>query len=307
MTGPGAWASPPALRLRADLVLVGITALWGATFVVVKDALDQADPFTFLGLRFLVGGLVATAIAARRLRAPGVVRRGAFLGLFLFAGYAFQTVGLQYTTESRSAFITGLSVILVPVVSILVFRRRPHLPSMVGVGLSIAGLYVLTGGLEDSAPGGEVLWGDLLTLGCALSFALHIAFTERFAPAVPAMPLVAVQLWGVAALSALALLRPGAAPRLDLSGAFIPAVVFTGVFASAVAIFLQTWAQARTTAVRAALVFSLEPVFAATMSVALGRERLGMRELLGGGILLLAIVVAEVGNAWLARRRLPVS
>lgn len=292
-----------AYRLKADLVLVAITAVWGATFVVVKDALDQADPFTFLALRFAVGALVGTALAWRHLRHPNVLRYGAFLGLFLFLGYAFQTVGLLHTTESRSAFITGLAVVLVPLVSILIFKRWPQVPSILGVLVAVGGLYVLTGGLQAStSEETSTFFGDLLTLGCAVSFAFHIALTERFAPRVPPLALVSVQLWVVSILSALTVPLGIIPARLDWSGSFLPAVLFTGVFASTVAIALQTWAQARTTAVRAALVFSLEPVFASAVSVGLGRETLGPREYLGGALLILAILVAEVGNAWLARR-----
>lgn len=299
-SSPSGVEAPPSTRLRADLVLVLITALWGATFVVVKDALAQADPFTFVALRFAVGGAVATALAGRALLHPGIVRYGLFLGGFLFLGFVLQTAGLLHTTESRSAFITGLSVILVPLVSVAVLRRRPHPPSLVGVGIALVGLYVLTGGLTAGAGRQDVLLGDLLTLGCAICFALHISFTEKFAPRVPALALVAVQLWTVSALAALCI--PFTATRLDWHGGFIPALLFCGVFASALAIALQTWAQARTSAVRAALIFSLEPVFAASASVALGRERLGPRELLGGSLTVLAILVAEVGNAWWSRR-----
>lgn len=287
-------------RLRGDLVLIGITALWGVTFAVVKDALQQSDPFTFLALRFSVGGLTATLLARRQLLQRNVVLPGMILGLFLFAGYAFQTVGLVHTTESRSAFITGLAVILVPLVSLGLFRRLPQPPSVVGVAIALAGLYVLTGGLANGGGQGNPLLGDLLTLGCAVTFAFHIALTEVFARKAPPLALVAVQLWVVALLSAASL--PFVDVRVDWSGGFLPAVVFTGVFASAGAIALQTWAQARTTAVRAALIFSLEPVFAATVAVVLGRETLGMRELLGGGLTVLAIVVAELGNLWWARR-----
>ncbi|MBX5481546.1 MAG: DMT family transporter [Myxococcaceae bacterium] len=295
---PGA-DTPARVRLHADLVIVFITALWGASFVVVKDAVALADPFSFLALRFALGGAAATAIARRKVLSAEVLRRGAFLGLFLFAGFAFQTTGLVRTTESRSAFITGLSVILVPVVSIALFRRLPKPPSIAAVLIACAGLYVLTGGLKGGG-GKSVLEGDLLTLGCAICFAFHIAFTEKFAPRAPALALVAVQLWVVSALACASL--PFVEVRVTWTGGFVGALIFAGFFASAMAISLQTWAQARTTAVRAALLFSLEPVFAALMSVGLGREQLGARELVGGGLTVLAVLVADVGNALLARR-----
>jgi drug/metabolite transporter (DMT)-like permease len=289
---------------KGDLALVAITALWGATFVVVKDAIASIDTFSFLAMRFGIGALVASALSWRSLRAPGVLRYGAILSVFLFLGFAFQTAGLRFTTESRSAFITGLAVILVPLVSILVFRRRPQLPSLIGVSIAVVGLYVLTGGLGGGGEtGAATLPGDLLTLGCAITFAFHIALTERFAQRVPPLALVAVQLWGVCLLSTATL--PFAAVHVSWSTGLLGAVLFCGIFASALAIGVQTWAQARTSAVRAALIFALEPVFATSLSVLLGREELGRRELIGGLLTVLAVVVAEIGNAWMARRAPP--
>jgi drug/metabolite transporter (DMT)-like permease len=290
----------PRPRLAADLVLVAITAVWGGSFVVVKDALVHADPFVFLALRFTVGALVATGLAAGRLRHPGVVRAGLVLGLFLFLGFSLQTVGLVYTTEARSAFITGMAVVLVPLLSIAVFRRIPQAPSIAGVGIAAVGLFILTGGLSDPAIDGAAQVGDLLTLGCAASFAMHIALTEKFAPGRPALALVAVQLWVVALLGALCV--PLAGARVGWRPDFLAAVLFSGAVSSAGCIALQTWAQARTTAVRAALIFALEPVFAAMLAVALGRERLDAREVLGGSLTLLAVLVAEVGNLFWTRR-----
>lgn len=297
---------PPAANVKADLVLVGITALWGGSFVVVKDALEFADPFTFVTLRFTVGALATALVAWRHLwprrETLRLYRSGALLGGFLYLGYVLQTAGLVYTTESRSAFITGLAVVLVPMVSIVLFRRLPALPSLAGVVIALVGLYVLTGGI-DLAGERTMIWGDLLTLACALTFSIHIALTERFSPGQHPVALVSVQLWTVALLSAASMLF--VPTRLTWSWGFLGAVLYAGLIANAFNIAAQTWAQARTTAVRAALIFSLEPVFAASLSVALGRERLGTRELVGGLLTVLAVLVAEVGNAWWAKRWKP--
>jgi drug/metabolite transporter (DMT)-like permease len=286
---------------KADLALLLITAAWGTTFVVVKDALAHADALSFLALRFGLGALVCTALAWRARFDVPLLRRGLLLGLFLFAGYVLQTFGLLYTTPSRSAFITSLAVLLVPIASVAVFRRWPSWPATLGVLLAMAGMYVLTGGLAAD-PGAQVLRGDLLTLGCAVCYALHITYTEKFAVQTrsPAA-LVAVQLWIVALLCAACL--PFAGAQVRWTGALWGAVLFTGVFATALAIVIQTWAQARTAAVRAALIFSLEPIFAAALAVALGMEVLGASELGGGALLLLAVLVSELGAAYLARRR----
>jgi drug/metabolite transporter (DMT)-like permease len=275
-----------------------LTVLWGTTFVVVKDALSDGDPFSFLALRFGVGAVVLSVLSGRKMLSPIHLRRGGVLGLFLFVGFAFQTVGLKYTTPSRSAFITGLYVLLVPGVMLVLFRRVPRMSSLVGVVLSAMGLYYLTGAEVSSA---GLSRGDLLTLGCAVAYAFHIAFTDRYAPKAEAGALVAVQLWVVALLSAACL--PFVETRVEWTPAFLGAVAFCGVFASALALSVQTWAQARTSAVRAAIIYSLEPLFAGAFSVVLGYETLGVREWVGGGLIVLGVLVAELGSSLWARWR----
>ena len=287
MSGPAATDTR-----RADAVLVGITAFWGITFVLVKDAVVLADPFSFLALRFLLGAVVLTLVFWRGLRGGALLRAGVGLGLLLFVGFAAQTSGLQFTTPSRSAFLTGLSVLLVPFLSIAVHRRRPAPASLAGVALAVCGLWSLAGGTSLGVTSG-LTRGDQLTLLCALAFALQMTLLERLARLYPSGPLVAVQLWTVAALALLTALALG--PRIQPGWGLWRAVVLTGVGGSALALVLQAWAQARTTAVRAALVYALEPVFATAYSVALGRERLGPRELLGGGLILAGVLVSELG------------
>jgi len=279
-------------RFWADGALALVTALWGVTFVVVKGALDQADPFSFLALRFLVGAVVLTALARREVLAPLAVRRGMVLGVFLFLGFALQTMGLVTTTPSRSAFITGLNVVLVPLLGFAFFRRLPRVASLVGVALASVGLHYLTG--VDMEEGGGFSLGDWLTLGCAGAYAVHILLTERYAPKTGVAGLVAVQLWVVALLSVLCL--PFTEARVAWTPGFIGAFVFCGLFASALVISVQTWGQARTTAVRAALIYSLEPVYAAVYSVVLGYEVLSPREWLGGSLIVFGVLVAELGG-----------
>ena len=284
----------PTETRRADAVLVAITAFWGLTFVVVKDAVVRADPFSFLALRFSLGAVILTLVAWRAMRTPALWRAGVGLGLLLFVGFSAQTSGLQFTTPSRSAFLTGLSVLLVPLLSIAITHRRPAPSSLLGVALAVCGLSGLAGG---STLAGGIGKGEALTLLCALAFALQMTFLEKLARAHAPAPLVAVQLWTVAilALAAALVLGPRVQPGWPLWGA----VLVTGVGGSAVALLLQAWAQARTTAVRAALLYALEPVFASIYSVALGRERLGPREVLGGSLILLGVLVSELGPlAW---------
>jgi drug/metabolite transporter (DMT)-like permease len=276
-----------------------MTILWGTTFAVVKGALGHGDPFSFLTLRFTIGAVALSALAWRGMLVPQTLRRGLVLGFFLFLGFALQTGGLVTTTPSRSAFITGLYVVLVPVLGLALFRRVPRVASLVGVVLAAVGLRYLTG--VEVGAGEGLSTGDWLTLGGSVSYAFHILLTERYAPRSGATALVAVQLWVVALLSALCL--PFAEVRVEWTPSFLGAAAACGLLASALAITVQTWAQARTTAVRAALIYAMEPVFAAGYSVALGYETLGVREWVGGGFIVAGVLVAELGGHLWGRLR----
>ncbi|WP_233585920.1 DMT family transporter [Corallococcus sp. CA054B] len=293
---------------KADGALVLLTVFWGLTFVVVKDALAFADPFTFLTLRFIVGAAVLAVIARGRMFAPGIIPKGLLLAVVLFLCFALQTVGLTDTTPSRAAFLTGLNVLFVPLLSMVLLRRMPRWGTSVGVVLAAVGLYWLTRPTpNDAMSGGGLRLGDWLSIGCALAYAGHILLTERFATKDNALGLVAVQLIGVAVMSALCL--PFVERKLEWSQPLVVAVLACGVLASAVAILVQTWGQARTSAVRAALIFALEPVFASAYSVAVGREVLGAKEWLGGALIVVGVFASELGAAvwdgWRARGRTP--
>lgn len=274
----------------ADVALLGATCAWGLTFVVVKDAMRHADALTFLALRFGVAAVVALPFALKGLREAGTWRRGGLLGVFLFLGYWLQTEGLRDTTPARSAFITGLTVVLVPFGSWAVLKRRPEPAAVVGAAVAALGLYVLTG--SGGAGEGGLGWGDLLTLGCTGAYALHIVFTEPAAQGAAPFALVAVQVLLTAALSGGAALWRG--PAVHWTPALGLAVVTTGVVASTLAMAVQIWAQARTSATRAALIFALEPVIASVASVALGQEALTAAVILGGALILSGVLVGEL-------------
>nr|WP_242588330.1 DMT family transporter [Corallococcus macrosporus] len=289
-----------------------LTVFWGLTFVVVKDALAFADPFTFITLRFVVGGGVMAAVARGRMFAPGIMSKGLLLAGVLFICFALQTVGLQTTTPSRAAFLTGLNVLFVPLLSMVLLRRLPRLGTAVGVVLAAVGLYWLTRPTPNDAVTGDagmggLQLGDWLSIGCALAYAGHILLTERFASRDNTVGLVAVQLVGVAVMSALCL--PFVERKLEWTQPLVVAVLTCGVLASAFAILVQTWGQARTSAVRAALIFAMEPVFASAYSVAVGHEVLGVKEWLGGALIVVGVFASELGtvvwDGWRARGRTP--
>ncbi len=271
-----------------DAALVAITIVWGMTFVTVKNALNDADPITFLALRFSIAAIAAIAMAGRSILSQRVLLRGAVLGVFLFGGYLLQTLGLHSTTPTRSAFITGMTVVFVPFVAWGMRRARPSLFSWAAALAALLGLSVLTQfDIRAVAP-----TGDLLTLGCAVIYAFHIATTERFAANTPPMALVAVQI-AVTALASIALMPFGdrffrPTPSLAI------AVAATGLVASAIAISVQTWAQARTSSIRAAIIFSLEPVVATIYSAQVGDHQISQNEIVGGAIVVAAILVSAI-------------
>lgn len=278
------------MKPAADAVLLLITLVWGVTFVVVKDALGHADPLTFLALRFGLGALAAALIVRRGLFDAALWRPAAVLSVLLFSGYQLQTWGLVWTAPSRSAFLTGLCVVIVPFVSKVLLKRPLVVPAVLGAGVAVVGLYVLTG----AGAAARTLRGDLLTLGCAVVYAFHIVLTERYAAKHPAFPLVAAQLILSAAMFGLVV--PLGEHRADFSPALLVGVLVTGLAATTLAIGLQTWAQARTTAVRAALIYALEPVFAAGYAALARGEVLSPREWAGGGLILVGVIVGGVGT-----------
>ena len=276
----------------ADLALAGNTLVWGATFVVVKDALKYATPFAFLAIRFSLAAAALFLIFLGRWREPNRARgfrAGLFAGVFLFAGYALQTVGLRLTTPSKSAFITGLTVVMVPLIGSAVYRSRPRLVELAGVAVACVGMGLLT--LEGAS--WRIGRGDLLTLGCAAAFAAHILVLGHYSLRVSFEALSLTQIAAVAALS-LGMLGWMEKPTVIWTPALAGAILVTGLLATAVAFTVQSWAQRRTSPTRTGLIFSLEPVFAWATSFLLTGEVLSARAALGAGLILAGILLVEL-------------
>jgi drug/metabolite transporter (DMT)-like permease len=271
-------------EVLAHVAVVVAAVLFGSTFLVVKDAIEDVDPYVFLSVRFTIGALVLAPFAARRPSRPGGLKAGLLCGAALAAGYVLQTVGLQRTTASVSAFITYLLIVFVPLISAAVLRKPPRPSAMVGVVLGTVGLVLLTGGVSSIGP------GELLTLVCAFAFAIHVLALSELAPGQDALRLNAIQL----AVVAVACLGPGLALgsfRIPLS-AFV-AAAFTGIAASAIALGLQVWAQTRLSAVRVSLLLLIEPVSAAALGAVTG-EHLGALGAVGCAVILLGILITEL-------------
>jgi drug/metabolite transporter (DMT)-like permease len=287
----------PRLSPTPTLALVGVTAIWGYTFVPVQEAVATFPLFAFLAARFAISTLVLAPFAWSSLRRlpRGGIASGCVAGALLATAYGLQTAGLDLTTVSSTGFITGLYVVLTPIIALLLFRTPVAAAAWAGVALAVAGLLLLNG-----VPGGSAL-GNALVLGNAVAQSLQIVAMERFAPRYDARALTFLQM-AVAciAFTAIALARGELAAPRDASVWY--ALLVTGIFAGALGYLVATWVQSRTTAARAALVFTLEAPFAALFGVLLLSERLGLLGWTGCAVMLAGILLAEPAAASVLRR-----
>lgn len=277
---------------KADLWLLLATFFWGITFVTVKDAMRYASPLVFLGARFLLAGVLLLPFCWRsfaRLGRQGW-RDGIILGLFLFGGFAFQTAGLVHTTATRSAFITGLAVVLVPVFSIAMLKKPVDRWLVLGALLASAGLYFLS-----RPAGGGFNRGDLLTALCAVCFAVEIILVEIYTKRHHPMDMVMAQVVTTVALCG-ALLWVVETPRLQFTTGLWLDLFVTCLLATVGSLVIQfTW-QRRTDAARAAVIYTMEPLFAALFAFLVVGERMSGAGWLGAGLITVGMLASELSK-----------
>jgi drug/metabolite transporter (DMT)-like permease len=282
--------------LKAHLLLVTIAFIWGSTFVLVKEALNDASPLVLNSARMVVAAVLLAVFYRKKitvLTRPALTA-GILVGIFLYAGYAFQTSGLKLTTPSKSAFLTGTSSVLVPLLLVAIWRTHIHRWRVAGIVLALMGLFLMT------VPGGtglaalaKVNLGDLLTIGCAFCFAFHIIFVGHASQRFPFEQVAVLQVGTAAVLmtvSAPMLEHPHFHPTLTV----IAAILITGILCTAVAFSVQSWAQQFTPATHTALIFTTEPVFAWLTSFIYLHERLGFRAGAGALLILGGVLVSEL-------------
>ncbi len=289
------------------MALVGAGILWGTTFLVVQDAIDRVAVVPFLAVRFLVAAAVLWPIARRRAATPGEVRHGVMAGGVLCVAFLLQTVGLRHTTAAASAFITYLLVVLVPVMVAIRSRRLPTVAVALGVVIAVVGLAALTGATGATSGGGLVGGfglGEVLTIGSAVGFALHLVILSSLSTRHDPVRLTFWQVLTVGAVLVVpGLFAPGGY-RFALSP--LAAALFCGVGATAVAFVLMVRGQQVVPPSQAALILLLEPVSAGILGELLG-EHLGVRGLVGASLILIAVVVAELGDRRPAQPRTELS
>lgn len=277
-------------QTKAELALLSITVIWGSTFAITKVLLGGIDPFTYIALRFGLASALFALFFWRSVKAAGFksLSKGLILGLLLFFGFSLQTVGLQYTTASKSAFVTGLMVVMTPILQVIIERRPPKIGNIIGIGLVTVGLYFLT-----SPEGSEFNIGDLLTLGCAFSFALYIVYLDVFSRNRSAEGLTLAQ-FGFCAVSGSMIALAVEPLHLHLTTGLILGILYLTIFATIVAIYVQTKYQKDTTPTRAAVIFAVEPVIAAIIAYFALNEVIGALGVFGGGLIVAGVLVSEL-------------
>ena len=279
-------------KLTAQIGLLFVAIIWGLTFVLVKEALNDARPFSFATLRFGLATILTLIIINKDIFS--LTRQellgGILCGFFLFLGYAFQNFGLMNTTATKSAFITSISVLIVPIVLVLFNIQKIQMRIWIAVLLATFGLYLLI------LPGGNINIGDVITFGCAICFALHIIFQDNYVKKeIRLLPFFCIQLAFVTLIS-LIHAQIFEHEAIIWSDQLILAIIITGVFATFIAFLIMIWAQKILNPSETAIIFSVEPVAATLFATVIAGEILGFWGWLGGSLICLAVVYGQTGH-----------
>ena len=279
-------------KITAQIGLLIVAVIWGLTFVLVKAALNDAPPFSFAALRFGLATLITFLIVNKNIitSTKNEIIGGILCGFFLFLGYTFQNFGLMNTTATKSAFITSISVLIVPLLLIAMDIQKVSLQIWAAAVLATLGLYLLI------LPGGKgINIGDVLTFGCAISFALHIIAQDNYLKKkIRILPFFCIQLVFVTLISFVhaQIFEP---ESVIWSNRLIKAIIITGVLATFISFLLMTWAQKILNPSETAIIFAMEPVAAALFAIVFAGEILGFWGWIGGGLVCLAVVYGESG------------
>jgi drug/metabolite transporter (DMT)-like permease len=280
-------------RGRAELFLFGTTFIWGGTFVAVKMGLGDISPILFVALRFTLAAALLFLVGIRRILQSdrAVFWKGHLLGLLLFLGFTLQTIGLNDTTASKSAFITGLMVIFTPFFQFAIEKRPPRFGNILGIVIVTAGLWLLT-----SPFGAGFTFGDFLTLLCAAVFGLYIVMLDLASKKADALPLTFFQMIIPAALGW------AAAPWFETlvwypTSTAIATLLFCALLGNVVCGYIQARYQRDTTPTRTAIIFTIEPLWASILGYVMLREVIGYWGVAGGALIVAGILISELSDS----------
>ena len=277
-------------RFKAELLLFITATIWAGTFPIVKVSMASIPPFYFVGIRFLIGALLFTAIFFRRLNfsAKGILKAGMLLGFFQVLGFATQTIGMIYTTASNSALITGMTILLIPFAQYAVTRKKVLAENWIGVIIVFTGLYLLTkpdvNGLNN---------GDLITMICVIAWAFYIMYVDVYTNKFDVITLIFIQLWFVvfSALGTGAVFEDFSV--INFSQDVILSFIYMGVLATFVTTILLNRYQKETTPIRAGIIYTWEQPAAVMLSVIFINEHFSPWQFIGGGIMIAGILFSE--------------
>ncbi|MCF6269272.1 MAG: DMT family transporter [Melioribacteraceae bacterium] len=290
-------------KYKGEVILLLVTVLWSATFVIVKESLTDISSMLFIGLRFLIAGIILLPIIIHKkldwkhsnLLPP------IFLGVLLFIGFSTQTVGLKYTSATKSAFLTGTAVAIIPILQLLVEKKRPKTGSVMGVAVVLIGILFLSGGnsiltlLSDIAA--NFNFGDFLTLICALFFAMYVVYLDMLSSRYNFWMLLIIQI-GVSAFLAFVIalffdVINYEVLRINFTNQLGLGILYTAIFATLITTTLQTKYQRFVTPTKAGIVYSFEPIFAAVIAFIFLSERITSFGLLGAALIFVGLIISE--------------
>ncbi len=286
-------------RTRAELFLLSITIIWGSTFVLTKFILESASPFVYIAFRFALASFLFFVLFFQRLRtiSKDAIIKGLILGVLLFLGFELQTVGLKYTTASKSAFITGLMVVFTPFFQLVIERKPPKVGNIIGVVLVAVGLYMLV-----SPKGSAFNIGDALTFICAIIFSLYTVYLDIFGNEHDPAHLSFMQFITTAVLALLAIPFLERA-YLNINANFLLILAYLAAIPTVVALYVMAKYQRYTTPTRSAVIYSMEPPIAAIFAFFIVGERIGMVAVAGGILILMGLVVSELSDVIFKRKK----
>lgn len=281
------------LEFTSDISLFGVSLIWGSTFIIVKQAIEHVPTFSFLSMRFLIAVVLLSSICIKRFSKINrrLITDGFFLGFVLFLAFAFQTLGLKTTSASVTGFITGLFVVIVPILSAVLLKKKPHFYSMAGVLISFVGLAMIT--LDDKI---TLSKGEMIVLVNAVFCSLHIVLTDYYSRRNDIYLLTVMQFVVILTCSLIVsfIFEPYVIPE-QWNSQLLAALGLTGVFATVVAFLISTGMQKFTTPTKAAIIYCMEPVSSAIFSYFIGGEVLSFKQYLGAFLVVCAMLIAEVG------------
>ncbi|WP_066307859.1 DMT family transporter [Bacillus sp. FJAT-29814] len=272
-----------------EISLTIVAVIWGSGFVASAVSLEHYTPYQILAIRFLIGVLLLSAVFFKKfkLMKKSTIIKGSIIGIFLYLAFALQTVGLQYTTPSKNAFLTAVNVVIVPFIAFFIYKRKMDKFELFGAILAITGVGVIS--LKLTA---EVNFGDLLTLLCAVGFAFHIFYTAQFVKDEDPVLLTIVQMAVAAILGMIVVFFKGETSfSMNVEG--VSNVIYLGVFSTTIAFLLQTFAQKFTTETNAAIILSTEALWGMVFSIILLSEVITLKMIIGALLILCAIIISE--------------